>query len=157
MTTKIYVQTTPVQQTGGTGRHLGIWIVENGQTTIIDAKASGALGPVKLDLLLPFGEILLEKTTNSAVPTQGAIEALELNQIAFASQTDAEAAADAILDYYNSMGSTFSDEGREFIRTGLDYNPLGANSNSITATILNLIGLDFRDLNLYENGDPTKT
>ena len=42
MTIEIYIQSTSV--IGEQARHYAIWIVENGETTILDAKASGSWG-----------------------------------------------------------------------------------------------------------------
>lgn len=151
MTAEIYVQTTEVS--GENKRHLAIWIVENGVTTIVDARASGFLGNTGLDPLVPLGEIVLEKNTLTGTPSQSEIESFNLNKLTFSTQQEAEEAADTLLEYFDNSGTSFIDNGREFVRTGVGYGLLGPNSNSIGNTLLSAIGVDLRSLNLYEDGN----
>ena len=150
MTTEIYIQTTTATVPGE--YHLGIWIVKEGVITIIDARPSGLLGNTGLDIL-PWGEIVLEKNVSNFSINQTVIEFFNLNQLTFASQQETVEAATQVLSYYDNVGTSFIDNDREFVRTDINYDALGPNSNSVGNTLLNIMGINFRDLSIYEDGN----
>jgi hypothetical protein len=147
MTIEIYIQSTEV--TLG-NRHYGFWIVENGITTILDAKASGTQGANVTSGL--FDNIYLEESIVNAAPSNVQIEQFNLNKL-FLSQEEATALKISALDYYNSFREGFVYEDRAFIDTKIAYNPVGSNSNAYINSLLNYAEVDIRALSIYENGD----
>ena len=152
MTTEIYVQTTEVIFPAT--RHLAIWIVQDGQTTILNAISSTSFGiPVSNPLDPTWGNLIVEKIDVPGAPTQANIEEFNLNLLNLTTQEAADA-AQKMLNYYDGLGTAFVHDNRNFIDTELGYDPiLGPNSNSIANTLLAIADVNLNDLSLYEDGD----